>query len=496
LEYELKFRVDAEFQLPPLEDVLTPQLRADAPRRVELLATYYDTADLRLARAGVTLRQRFGGDDEGWHLKLPALDEAPEAREELHAPNDPESDLPPERLRDLVTVFVRRAALEPVATMTTDRAVTVVRDEAGQACAEIVDDSVVAHDKEHVTARFREIEIEDTGGGRELVHRLGERLQAAGAVAGPFEPKLVRALGRQATEPSDIPVPTTMGRRPSTAVFLTFLLREQIGNLFSRDPWARLDRPDAVHQLRVAARRLRSSLRTFGPLLDPASMDPIAEELRWFGRQLAEARDAEVMQALLLPMAKDMSNAEGAADRLAGLLEGRRQAGLQQARTALSSSRYLDLVESLVRTAVSPPVTGQDGSATTRVIPLLHRAWRRMRKRVGKLTDDPATYHRARIAAKRFRYATEATVPIAGRRARRLAGKVKAVHDLLGVHQDAVVGAGVVAELASRPDGRDAGFALGALHERLLTEASERRTEFPGIYGEAARRKYRRWLRR
>src|SRR5690348_6106330 len=57
-----------------------PDLLADLPGVAEvrgpdplsLEATYYDTADTRLARAGIVLRRREGGDDEGWHAKLPA----------------------------------------------------------------------------------------------------------------------------------------------------------------------------------------------------------------------------------------------------------------------------------------------------------------------------------------------------------------------------------------------------------------------------------------
>ena len=41
------------------------------PEEQTLEAVYFDTEDLRLARAGVTLRRRRGGDDAGWHLKLP-----------------------------------------------------------------------------------------------------------------------------------------------------------------------------------------------------------------------------------------------------------------------------------------------------------------------------------------------------------------------------------------------------------------------------------------
>lgn len=35
-------------------------------------AVYYGTADLRLTAVGITLRRRTGGEDAGWHLKLPA----------------------------------------------------------------------------------------------------------------------------------------------------------------------------------------------------------------------------------------------------------------------------------------------------------------------------------------------------------------------------------------------------------------------------------------
>ena len=69
-EIERKFDVDETFVLPDLAGV--PGVASvDGPVVHELAATYYDTADLRLARARITLRRRTGGTDEGWHLKLP-----------------------------------------------------------------------------------------------------------------------------------------------------------------------------------------------------------------------------------------------------------------------------------------------------------------------------------------------------------------------------------------------------------------------------------------
>src|SRR4051794_41787152 len=46
--------------------------RLTGPTEMEIDNSYLDTADLRLAAAGVTLRRRSGGGESGWQLKLPA----------------------------------------------------------------------------------------------------------------------------------------------------------------------------------------------------------------------------------------------------------------------------------------------------------------------------------------------------------------------------------------------------------------------------------------
>ena len=84
LETEQKYDADAEFVLPNLGSL--PELggrRTADPRRIYLSATYYDTEDFDLLKHKVTLRRRVGGDDEGWHLKLPVRKDT---RQELHAP--------------------------------------------------------------------------------------------------------------------------------------------------------------------------------------------------------------------------------------------------------------------------------------------------------------------------------------------------------------------------------------------------------------------------
>ena len=123
LEVERKFDVDGGFVLPDLTGV-DGVASADPPVEHDLAAVYHDTADLRLARARVTLRRRTGGHDAGWHLKLPA---AAGARREVHEPLGRAVKLPPQALRDLVRGVTRGAPTEPVTTLKTRAIVDNIR---------------------------------------------------------------------------------------------------------------------------------------------------------------------------------------------------------------------------------------------------------------------------------------------------------------------------------------------------------------------------------
>src|ERR1700733_12490772 len=69
-EIEKKDEVEAGVDLPSFADL--PQVATvSGPEQETLVAEYYDTDDLRLLKAGITMRRRRGGPDEGWQLNLP-----------------------------------------------------------------------------------------------------------------------------------------------------------------------------------------------------------------------------------------------------------------------------------------------------------------------------------------------------------------------------------------------------------------------------------------
>jgi len=104
-------------------------------------AIYYDTADLRLIHAGITLRRHTGGEDAGWHLKLPA---GADTRDEIRLPLTGADDVVPEELTALVRAYTRGAALAPVVRIQIHRRVLRLLDSAGQALAEIAADHLSA----------------------------------------------------------------------------------------------------------------------------------------------------------------------------------------------------------------------------------------------------------------------------------------------------------------------------------------------------------------
>ena len=172
LEIERKVEPGPAFALPDLTAV-PGVAAAGEPVEHALAATYYDTADLRLARARITLRRRTGGTDAGWHLKLPA--EAG-AREERHHPLGPRRAVPPKAVLEPVLGVVRAAPVTPVATLETMRIVTPLLDDAGRVLAEepdrrcfdpVLPGVLIGEKRLHLTPQGRESEAGVAESGRE-----------------------------------------------------------------------------------------------------------------------------------------------------------------------------------------------------------------------------------------------------------------------------------------------------------------------------------------
>jgi inorganic triphosphatase YgiF len=197
LEIEQKFDVDTGFERPSFAGLAG--VTEAAPELYHLSATYFDTADGRLAASKITLRRRTGGTDEGWHLKLPA---GAGARREVHAPlgpgrpGEPAERRVPEVLAARVADVTGGQPLAPIAVLNTERTVVTLRGDDGQTVAEVADDAVTARRLAPAgpELRWREVEVEVPTANPSLQRAAADVLLAAGARPAGHGSKLARVL--------------------------------------------------------------------------------------------------------------------------------------------------------------------------------------------------------------------------------------------------------------------------------------------------------------
>ncbi len=499
-EIEMKYEAGPETALPPLEDL--PQVASEAgPDEQRLEAEYYDTEDLRLLRAGVTLRRRRGGKDAGWRLKLPA---GPQTRREIRTPLGGSDRIVPAELASLVRVYTRGEGLAPVARIATVRRIRTLMDEAGTSLAEVVADEVSAQTLGESTtiSNWSEVEVELTGGNRQLLRAADERLRRVGLQPAGRTAKLERALAGQL--PSGDGGKRPGGRGSSADVVLAYV-EEQAGKLKALDPMVRRDEPDSVHQMRVATRRLRSTFQSFGKVLRAADTRHLGDELRWLGHVLGDARDSEVLAEHIqtdvehVPTELVMGPVKARLrEHFAPLAAQTRTAVLE----ALDSERYFALLNELDQILADPPL-GPDAARPAKkgLSPAVARTYRQTARRMRRAQRAHAgeaanvALHGARRAAKRARYAAEAVSPVYGKRARRLAKQMKKMQTSLGTHQDAVIARNTIREIGVRAhlEGENA-FTFGLLHEHDTTAVRDSERRAWKDWKHASRPKYRKWL--
>ncbi|MFG3345365.1 CHAD domain-containing protein [Streptomyces sp. NPDC048018] len=489
-EIERKYEATATTELPDL--VGTAGVAAVRDEGVtELDAVYYDTPDLRLAADGLTLRRRTGGADAGWHLKFPV---ASGIRDEIRAPL---SETLPAFLTGLLRSRVRHAAVAPVVRLRSSRSVRRLLDDDGRPLAELSVDTVHA-DRLTGTgeAAWTEIEVELADDGDEaLLDAVGKRLRKAGIRPSEAPSKLARALAETGTAP---PARDNGPGTPGTAGHAVLAyVREQAEAIVALDPAVRRDLPDALHQMRVACRRLRSAFKTYRRVLDRGVTDPVGEELKWLAGELGAARDEEVLTARLDARLDALPNT-----LLLGPVRARLRArGVRRAEdarhtalAALDSARHLALLDTLDALLTDPPLRPAAAQDASEVLArAVRKDFDRLARRVEHaLALEPGrerdlALHAARKAAKRTRYAADAARPTLGKPAKRFAKRVKAVQSLLGEHQDSVVARTALREIAVQAHAAgETAFTWGLLYGREEAAALAGERELPAVWKRAA----------
>ncbi len=442
-QHELTLDAPAGFRLPPLGGL---------PLEARVFTSvYYDVPGGSLAAAGITLLCRTERGGTVWQLKLPAEDALLELEEEGGPVQPPRSFL------QLLQAHLRRGPLEPIAELRTRRSGELVARNG--TTAEVTVDEVAVLDEHRVRDRFVEVELELRSGSPAHLDLLAQELAAAGA-------ELRTGLPQAGTaEPSGSPIEALRG-----------LLREQLREIERHDPGTRLGRdPESLHDMRVAVRRTRALLRA-GRKLIAADMSELDGRLQELGAVLGEVRDLDVLLARLEDEAGELGG-EDAKEAWSLLAALRTERSCSRARllAALRSEQYLSLLDD---TAQAVEELEPSGAAVT-LDDVADRAFTKARKAVHALPDEPADaeLHRVRKLGKRARYAGE----LVGRK--EFVRRAKALQDVLGEHQDAVVAGERLRQLAANAS---PGQAVAA--GRLVEREQERRAAARATWREAWKR--------
>ncbi len=254
-----------------------------------------------------------------------------------------------------------------------------------------------------------------------------------------------------------------------------------VKSLIAQVPAAQRGEAEPVHQVRVAARRLRSAVRLFGTYIAAIKPKETYERLKWLGQQAGAVRDLDVLEQLMQKRAKKLD--PQVAKHLEPLLEElrvRRAKAAENLATSLASRRYKELVG---RLSAPIAITTQGDAAFGSVAAELFAPMLKSVMRAGeKLPEDPSPeeLHRLRKRAKGSRYALETMLAIDEKQLGEMLKSLEELQDLVGEYHDAVVAVAWIKEfVAARELPAGVAFACGALAHAI--HRSERKLKRRGL---------------
>ena len=257
--------------------------------------------------------------------------------------------------------------------------------------------------------------------------------------------------------------------------------------LESRDAISARDETQ-VHPTRVAIRRLRATLKTFRAVYETDAASRFAEDLAWFGILLGHVRDLQVLAERFDLEGGPDAEAERA---IRAEIDRDRDRRWDAVVEALASVRGAELHATVLRWRDDPPFGDKADRPAAKARKRVAKSEARLQNRLERARaaaergDDAAAelLHDARKAAKRHRYAVELAADVLGDDADEVIERGKALQDVLGEHQDAVVALAFLERVEADTERSAAAGALSG----LVSRERERVEDIPGVLREVVR---------
>ncbi len=474
MEVELKLTCDATAlaALPQMPRMQT----ASSKITDDLRSVYFDTTDRALRKAGFVLRVRQTRDGCVQTAKATG-DGLIERREWEHAVIGPCPDIAALKQTPLAAVLGKKPRLEPLFTVLVERSTFSI--ECGSSEIELALDrgrvTKPGAREDTVPEAVCEIEFELKRGSPADLFALAREIAVSVPVRIGVESKAERGfrLDNLPTPPRKAE-PVRLSANMSAAEAFRSVAHACLRHMrWNEDLLLESRNPEALHQTRVAIRRLRSAFSLFNVILrDDPRFEAIKSDLKRLSAPLGKARNLDVFLTRTLP--NEIKRHPGQIEllNLEKQLEIERTVAYAAVDERIRSDEWrmfcLDLVEwiNVGKWLDTSDQDIRDKPVTALASRRLDKRWRQVKKRGRKLADlDAAKRHRLRIAAKKLRDGTEFFTALYSKtnakRYRAFASALAAVQDALGSLNDIATGHELLGGFADSKADRNVVFAAG-----------------------------------
>ena len=508
-EIELKLEVPAHSLARLTHSSLLKGATTAAGKPATLVSVYFDTDKLKLRNKGLSLRVRRIGRRHVQTIKQVSGEIAAVfARNEWeHDIGGKQPDLEAARdtaLGPLLNKKLRRG-LKPLFETRVRRTVYPIHSGDSEIDL-IIDRGKVEAGRQSSPLCELELELKRGESGElfKLARTLAEQVPIQLSVRSKAERGYALIAGEEPEAVKAAPVALTpdSNRQAAFQAIARGCLHQLVGNL----PAMQDGDPEALHQMRVALRRLRAAISLFADMLLNPQMEAMKAELKWIAGELGPARELDVfIKRVVKPVTDGKPNGPGVAV-LTKDLQQRREEALARAHAAIESLRFRSLVLEMAawieigdwtRNAAEPTRALREQLIAAAAAVELRRRWKKILQRGARLDElDPQRRHKLRIQAKKLRYASEFfTGAFLGKKAAQrredFVASLEKLQDALGDLNDIAVHEGLTERIVDAQDTNGKGhrgrakkaFAAGRLSGREEARISSVLKDAERAYG-------------
>jgi inorganic triphosphatase YgiF len=391
----------------------------DNPSREILDTIYFDSPDLFLRDHGFNLRVRRIGDERIQTIKSTDHGVGIFARSEWEqaiAGDQPDLSHVNDTALGRVLVDEVRKTLQPVFETRFERTAYHLNGNGADIMMAIDEGKIIAADSSRPVS---EIELELKHGKAADLFKIARDILDIVPAHLAFKSKSER--GYELIEKTAVAAETASDPQLSAGMSaghaFTLVGRACLRHLVANVPAVMAKDWNAVHQMRVALRRLRAAISLFSPVVADDRVETIKTELKWLAQELGPARDLDTLLfEVVKPLQKQHAKEPGLAS-IGKMFARKRLKSYKQAQQAVQSARFRSLVlDTSEWIEAGPWGTSEDGlMRARREMPIeiyaaeqLARRYKRIKRRGARINDlNPEELHRLRIQVKKARYATE-----------------------------------------------------------------------------------------